>query len=95
MQWRSDGTLPDDRIIDLRFDDLVGDPWRTMHDVYDRIGATLTVDAEASMRAYLDARPRQRHGRHDYDFADTGLDLDATRARFAQYQSHYAIPSEA
>ena len=35
------------------------------------------------MRAYLDARPRARHGRHQYEFGDTGLDLAETRARFA------------
>ena len=46
------------------------------------------------MRAYLDARPRERHGRHDYDFADTGLDLDQTRTRFARYQAQYGITSE-
>ena len=94
MQWRSDGTLPDDRIVDVRFDDLVGDPWRTMHAVYERIDAKFTTDAERRMRAYLDARPRERHGRHDYDFADTGLDVAQTRARFAQYQARYAVPSE-
>jgi hypothetical protein len=94
MQWRDDGTLPDDRIIDVRFHDLVGDPWPTMHAVYERIGTPLTADAEHRMREYLDARPRERHGRHDYDFADTGLDLEATRARFATYQARYAIPSE-
>jgi hypothetical protein len=94
MQWRSDGTLPDDRIVDVRFDDLVGDPWRTMHSVYARIGATLTADAEGRMREYLGARPRERHGRHDYDFADTGLDVAETRARFAAYQERYEVPSE-
>ena len=94
MQWRSDGTLPDDRIIDVRFDQLVGDPWQTLRAVYERIGSALTVDAEQCMRAYLGARPRDRHGRHAYEFADTGLDLDQTRARFAAYQAEYAIPSE-
>jgi hypothetical protein len=94
MQWRDDGTLPDDRIIDVRFEDLVGDPWRTMHSVYEQIGATLTPNTEARMRAYLEARPRERHGRHDYDFADTGLDLAQTRARFAAYQERYNVPSE-
>ena len=39
--------------------------------------------SNARCASYLDARPRERHGRHDYDFADTGLDLEATRARFA------------
>jgi hypothetical protein len=94
MRWRADGTLPDDRIIDVRFDELVGEPGPTLRGVYDRIGATLTTDAEARMRAYLAARPRERHGRHDYDFADTGLDVSETRARFATYQAQYGISSE-
>ncbi|MDQ1459377.1 MAG: hypothetical protein QOI08_861 [Actinomycetota bacterium] len=94
MQWRADGTLPEDRIVDVRFADLVGDPWRTMRAVYERIGTPFTDEAERRMRAYLDASPRERHGRHDYEFADTGLDLDATRARFAAYQARYDIVSE-
>jgi hypothetical protein len=94
MQWRADGTLPDDRIVDVRFDELVADPWRTMHALYERIGAGLTDDTEQRMRGYLDARPRGRHGRHEYTFADTGLDLAQTRARFADYQARYAVPSE-
>jgi hypothetical protein len=94
MQLRADGGLPDDRIIDVRFDELVGDPWTTLHTVYGRIGGTLTPDVEQGMRAYLDARPRERHGRHAYDFSDSGLDLQEMRARFAAYQYRYAIPSE-
>ena len=65
-----------------------------MRAVYERIGTPFTTETEQRMRAYLEARPRERHGRHDYDFADTGLDRDATRARFATYQAQYAIPSE-
>jgi hypothetical protein len=94
MQLRDNGTIPDDHIIDVRFDQLVGDPGRTLQTVYERIGTTLTPETETRMRAYLAARPRERHGRHEYDFADTGLDLEATRARFANYQSRYGIPSE-
>ena len=93
MRLRADGTLPDDRIIDVRFDDLVGDPWDTLRSVYARMGSTLTPEAEARMRAYS-ARPRARPGRHEYAFSDTGLDLDETRARFAAYQARYSIPSE-
>ncbi len=94
MQWRADGTLPDDRIIDVRFDDLVGDPWRTLHALYERIGGQLTDETEQRMRSYLEARPRERHGRHDYAFTDTGLDVAETRARFAEYQARYDVPSE-
>ena len=62
--------------------------------VYERIGASLTPDAEQRMRSYLEARPRERHGRHEYAFADTGLDREEMRARFAAYQNRYAVPSE-
>ena len=55
---------------------------------------SLSTGTEQRMRAYLDARPRERHGRHDYEFADTGLDLAETRARFADYQAQYAVASE-
>jgi hypothetical protein len=94
MQWRDDGTLPNDRIVDVRFDDLVGDTWLTMHAIYERTGSALTPDAEARMRAYLDAKPRDRHGRHSYDFGDTGLDLGETRARFAAYQNRFQVADE-
>jgi hypothetical protein len=76
--------------IDCAFTNpVVGAPrpvMRTMYSVYARIGATLTAETEGRMREYLGARPRERHGRHDYDFADTGLDVAETRARFATYQ---------
>jgi hypothetical protein len=94
MQLRADGSLPDDRIIDIRFDELVTDPWSTIRGVYERVGRELTPEAERRMRAYLAARPRSRHGRHDYDFSDTGLDLEATRARFAAYRERYGVVSE-
>ena len=96
MQWRGDGTIPDDRIIDVRFDDLVGDP--VAHAAQRCTNASVRrsrADAEAAhARVPRRRRPRERHGRHDYEFADTGLDLDETRARFANYQAHYGIPSE-
>jgi len=94
MALRADGTLPNDRIIDVRFDELVGDPWRMLQTVYARIGSPWSADIETRTRAYLDARPRERRGRHVYEFADTGLDLVETRARFARYQAEYGIPSE-
>ena len=94
MRGRDDGTIPDDRIIDVRFADLVADPVATVRAVLERSGSHLDAGSEQRMHAYLDAKPRDRHGHHDYDFADTGLDLDETRARFAAYQARYDVPSE-
>jgi hypothetical protein len=94
MGWRNDGTLPADRIIDVRFADLATDPITTVSMVMERAESSLTAAARRRMVTYLDARPRERHGRHEYDFADTGLDIDEMRARFATYQARYEIPSE-
>ena len=47
------------------------------------------------MRAYLEHKPKGKHGAHRYDFADTGLDMAEERARFADYQERYGVPSEA
>jgi hypothetical protein len=94
MGWRADGTIPDDRIVDVRFADLAADPIASVRHVLERVGGTLDRDTEQHMRGYLDARPRGRHGRHDYAFADTGLDPAETCARFAAYQARYDVPSE-
>jgi hypothetical protein len=94
MGWRADGTIPDDRIVDVRFADLAADPVATVRIVIERTEGSLDTETEPRMRGYLAARPRDRHGRHAYDFADTGLDRDETRARFAAYQARYDVPSE-
>ena len=47
------------------------------------------------MQGFLDnGRESERHGKHTYSLAESGLDLSAERERFAAYQSSYQIPSE-
>jgi hypothetical protein len=91
---RDDGRLPDDRIIDVRYADLVADPWGTLRSVYERTGRHLDEATEGHMRAYLAAKPPARGGVHEYSFTDTGLDLGATRRRFAPYMDRYEVPPE-
>ena len=53
-----------------------------------------SAEAEARMRAYLDHKPKGRHGAHKYDFEHTGFDVDEEKRRFADYQARYDVPSE-
>ena len=53
-----------------------------------------TDEARTRIRAYLDAKPKGRHGAHRYEFADTGLDVAKERARFADYYARFGIPIE-
>ena len=46
------------------------------------------------MADYLAHKPRNKFGKHDYAFADLGLDLGEERERFAAYQTRFDIDSE-
>jgi hypothetical protein len=94
MKQRDSGALPEDQILDVRYCDLVADPAGTVRAIGAWQGAPLGADAEAAIRGWVDARPKDRHGAHEYSFADTGLDLATERARHAEYQRRYGVPSE-
>lgn len=94
MRQRDAGEIPAERIHDVRYRDLVDDPWRTIRALYDSLGLELSAGAEDRMRRYLAAKPQARHGAHRYAFADTGLDRERERARYREYQERYGVVSE-
>jgi hypothetical protein len=91
---RDAGMLPEERVFDLRYQDLLDDPFATLRALYDHFGMPWSGEAERRMRAHLAARPRHRHGEHRYRFADTGLEPAPERERFAAYRARFAIPEE-
>jgi hypothetical protein len=52
--------IPKDRLVELRYEDLVKDPIGTMQEIYARLGIGDFAAAEAPMRAYLDAQKEHR-----------------------------------
>jgi hypothetical protein len=94
LEQREKGALPEERIHDVLYHELVSDPIGELRRLYASLDLELMPDAEARMRAYLAARPKDRRGAHRYTFADTGLDLARERARFARYQQRFGVPSE-
>lgn len=94
MQERASGAVPDDRIFDVRYRELVADPIGTVRRVYASFEIPFTAAFEERLRARLAARPREARGAHEYRFEDTGLDLATERARLERYQKHYGIDSE-
>lgn len=94
MEQRDKGTLPVEQIIDVRYQDLMADPIGTVRRIYEQCGTPLTGEAERQIDAWMNQRPKDRHGVHEYTFADTGLDLAAERARHEAYQARFDIPSE-
>ena len=94
MRWRDDGTVPDERVVDVRYHDLLVDPAAALAGVYERLGRRWTTQHERRVVEYLAATPQGTHGRHEYTLADVGLDRDRLRRSFAGYRAHYGIPEE-
>lgn len=82
------------QVIDLQFRDFIADPIGRIAELYRHFGRTLSPEAERRMRRFLAENPGDQYGPHRYRFADTGLDPDAERRRFARYQERFGIASE-
>jgi hypothetical protein len=92
---RRAGVLPADHVVDLHFADFRKDPLAAVGRLYDTLGMTLTAEAEARMRAFLDAHPGDPdNALRRYSFADTGLDEAELRARVRDYQDYFGVESE-
>jgi hypothetical protein len=94
MKQRDAGELPEGRIVDVLYRDLVREPIATLDALYRRLGRTLSAEAEANVRAYLEERRFATRGGHEYAFETTGLDREAERAKYAAYLARYRIPAE-
>jgi sulfotransferase family protein len=93
-QQRETGVVPNDQIVDMRYADLMRDLQATVREIYNQLGIELTDEAAKRMEAYLDARPRGRHGVHAYRFEDLGVDYQEMREKFSEYMNRYDIPEE-
>jgi hypothetical protein len=91
---RENGTIPADRVVDVHYGAFMGDPFGTIRSIYDRLGAELTPDAEARMRRFLAENRADKHGTHEYSFADTGLDAGSVRDRSRRYVEYFDVQSE-
>jgi len=94
MAQRDRGELPAAQLFDVRFQDMMSDPFDTIGGLYDYFGWDFTAEAEARMQKYLAAKPRGKFGKHVYSFHDLGLDLETERARYVAYQERYGVESE-
>lgn len=78
-------------VLDIRYPDLVRDPVPVARRACEFAGASVTVDDEGRMRAYLDANPRDRHGNHEYGTDECGIDAESVDERFSDYRREYEL----
>jgi hypothetical protein len=72
----------------------MADPVHALHGLYDELEMEWPAGHDRTVRDYLAAKPKGKHGEHRYSFADVGLNEDSVRATFARYVDHYDITEE-
>jgi hypothetical protein len=94
IDQRESGAIPNASIVDSHFLDLMADPVASLRRLYEQLELEWPANHDRSVRDYLAAKPKGKHGEHRYSFADVGLDEDSVRATFARYVDHYGITEE-
>lgn len=92
MAVRSAHSDKADQFIDIQFEDIVADPVASAHRVYDAFDLPWTEDVERRMRQFLADNPRGKHGAHQYELSDFGIELDSIRQRFSGYCDSFSVP---
>jgi hypothetical protein len=87
---RDANSVPADRIVDVRYPDLVADPVATLAATYQRLDVELTPTARERIEAAV-AAPRTEPAPHEYAFDDLGVDPEEVGARFASYRERYGV----
>ena len=84
--------LPDDRTVDVFFEEYMADELGTLERVYDCAGIALTGQARAEISAYQAAHPRGKEGRVAYDLRrHFGVTPEEVRSRFGSYLERFPV----
>ena len=92
---RDSGLVSNDNVVDIHFAEFMADPIAAVRRIYEKFSLELSDDAARRMSDYLAANQSDKHGAHEYRFADTGLAESDERSKVERYQKYFDVPSEA
>ena len=77
--------LPEALFVDCSQREFVEQPMALVERVYGAFGIPLEASSRSAMQSHIDANPKGKHGRHEYDLASFGLTSDMIAKRFEFY----------
>lgn len=77
------------RFIDVPYAEFTADPLACTERIYAHFALPLPPPARAAIRSFAAENPEGKHGKHEYDLAQYGLDEERVRARFAGYAARF------
>jgi hypothetical protein len=87
-------TLPQDRVIHIRYHELTGDPVGTVARLYTKFGLPFDPTFEQRIKAYVAANPNGGYGQLSHRIEDYGIDASRERQRFAAYVETFGVGPE-
>lgn len=94
VAYRKSGLLPESQVVDLYFRDFMADQVGTVRRAYEHFNMELPDTAASAMQAFLDENPADKHGKHIYSLANSGMEEAELRALFADYEAYFDVPRE-
>ncbi|MEM8500005.1 MAG: sulfotransferase [Pseudomonadota bacterium] len=91
---RERGLLSSRQVIDIQFQEFVKDQVGCVQRAYRHFNLPMTSEISSAMQSFIDKNPADKHGKHLYQFSDTGLNLDEVRQRFQAYEDYFSVQRE-
>ena len=83
-----------ERIVHIRYKDLVRDPFAIVTDLYRHFGMTLSGQGEQGLKRSIAERPDGGYGRNSYRVEDYGLNPATERKHYSAYMAHFRMQPE-
>jgi hypothetical protein len=83
--------FPEERVVHVRFRDLIAAPLATVTALYERFGLTLGAEARSRMERRSAELPRGGYGGLTHTLESYGVDTDLVRRSFDAYADHFGI----
>jgi hypothetical protein len=77
--------LPPELFVDCSQREFVEQPMAVVEKLYTAFGLELNDETCSALQAHIDANPKGKHGKHEYDLAEYGLTREMIDERFAFY----------
>ena len=83
--------LADNRICDLKYDEIRCDPISAVRRIYEYFGWSLSREAEQRMRSLVASQAKRLSANHRYDLAQFGFSADEVLHAFAAYCQRFGF----
>lgn len=78
-----------DKILDIRYTDLVTDPLSSVEAIYAHAKVPLRAEQRTSLQAHLHSNTKGKHGTHEYDLFEFGLSGEQLKTRYSDYEATF------